>query len=175
MRRYKKIIIFLAFFLYSWIEFKALLLVAGFAGGLLAFIGVFLTAGIGIYLIRHQSKRVFSAWQKEVANNKLGLARLAEGLSILLGGFLMIIPGYATDTLGIICMIPILRTIIGSLIIANFADARLFVDLRGRYNTGAHNTGGNTGGNTGSANPNDATSIYSDTNITIDGDFTEKE
>ena len=87
----------------------------------------------------------------------------------------MIIPGYATDTLGIICMIPILRTIIGSLIIANFADARLFVDLRGRYNTGAHNTGGNTGGNTGSANPNDATSIYSDTNITIDGDFTEKE
>ena len=159
MRKQSGFIFLLGFILYGWLEFEALILVGNIVGGFLSFIGIFFTAFIGIYLIRRLNRRVFMSWQSERQNNKPGLSKLAEGLSILLGGLLLVIPGYLTDLIGLICMIPILRTLIGSIIIANFADIRLFADLRKKHEY------------------NDPNKEHSETTspiVTIDGDYTEK-
>ena len=159
MRKQSGFIFLLGFILYGWLEFEALIFVGNIVGGFLSFIGIFLTAFIGIYLIRRLNRRVFMAWQSERGNNKHGLSKLAEGLSILLGGLLLVIPGYLTDLIGLICMIPILRTLIGSIIIANFADIRLFADLRKKHEYN---------------DPNKENSETTSPVITIDGDYTEK-
>lgn len=159
MRKQSGFIFLLGFILYGWLEFEALILVGNIVGGFLSFIGIFLTAFIGIYLIKRLNRRVFMAWQSERQNNKPGLSKLAEGLSILLGGLLLVIPGYLTDLIGLICMIPILRTLIGSIIIANFADIRLFADLRKKHEYN---------------DPNKENSETTSPIITIDGDYTEK-
>ena len=77
----------------------------------------------------------------------------------MFGGILLIIPGYFTDLIGIICMVPILRIYIGSIIIANFADHRFFTNLRKKHEDDFHYTDV-TGKNT--------------RNIIIDGDYKEK-
>jgi UPF0716 protein FxsA len=159
MRKQSGFIFLLGFILYGWVEFEALIFVGNIVGGFLSFIGIFLTAFIGIYLIRRLNRRVFMSWQSERQNNKPGLSKLAEGLSILLGGLLLVIPGYLTDLIGLICMIPILRTLIGSIIIANFADIRLFADLRKKHEYNG---------------PNKENSETTSPIITIDGDYTEK-
>jgi UPF0716 protein FxsA len=159
MRKQSGFIFLLGFILYGWLEFEALILVGNIVGGFLSFIGIFLTAFIGIYLIRRLNRRVFMSWQSERQNIKPGLSKLAEGLSILLGGLLLVIPGYLTDLIGLICMIPILRTLIGSIIIANFADIRLFADLRKKHEYN---------------DPNKENSETTSPIITIDGDYTEK-
>ena len=159
MRKQSGFIFLLGFILYGWVEFEALIFVGNIVGGFLSFIGIFLTAFIGIYLIRRLNRRVFMSWQSERQNNKPGLSKLAEGLSILLGGLLLVIPGYLTDLIGLICMIPILRTLIGSIIIANFADIRLFADLRKKHEYN---------------DPNKENSETTSPVITIDGDYTEK-
>ena len=159
MRKQSGFIFLLGFILYGWLEFEALIFVGNIVGGFLSFIGIFLTAFIGIYLIRRLNRRVFMSWQSERQNNKPGLSKLAEGLSILLGGLLLVIPGYLTDLIGLICMIPILRTLIGSIIIANFADIRLFADLRKKHEYN---------------DPNKENSETTSPVITIDGDYTEK-
>jgi UPF0716 protein FxsA len=159
MRKQSGFIFLLGFILYGWVEFEALIFVGNIVGGFLSFIGIFLTAFIGIYLIRKLNRRVFTSWQSERQNNKPGLSKLAEGLSILLGGLLLVIPGYLTDLIGLICMIPILRTLIGSIIIANFADIRLFADLRKKHEYN---------------DPNKENSETTSPIITIDGDYTEK-
>jgi len=159
MRKQSGFIFLLGFILYGWVEFEALIFVGNIVGGFLSFIGIFLTAFIGIYLIRRLNRRVFMSWQSERQNNKHGLSKLAEGLSILLGGLLLVIPGYLTDLIGLICMIPILRTLIGSIIIANFADIRLFADLRKKHEYN---------------DPNKENSETTSPIITIDGDYTEK-
>lgn len=159
MRKQSGFIFLLGFILYGWLEFEALIFVGNIVGGFLSFIGIFLTAFIGIYLIRRLNRRVFMSWQSERQNNKPGLSKLAEGLSILLGGLLLVIPGYLTDLIGLICMIPILRTLIGSIIIANFADIRLFADLRKKHEYN---------------DPNKENSETTSPIITIDGDYTEK-
>ena len=159
MRKQSRFIFLLGFILYGWLEFETLIFVGNIVGGFLSFIGIFLTAFIGIYLIRRLNRRVFLSWQSERQNNKPGLSKLAEGLSILLGGLLLVIPGYLTDLIGLICMIPILRTLIGSIIIANFADIRLFADLRKKHEYN---------------DPNKENSETTSPIITIDGDYTEK-
>lgn len=159
MRKQSGFIFLLGFILYGWVEFEALIFVGNIVGGFLSFIGIFLTAFIGIYLIRRLNRCVFMSWQSERQNNKPGLSKLAEGLSILLGGLLLVIPGYLTDLIGLICMIPILRTLIGSIIIANFADIRLFADLRKKHEYN---------------DPNKENSETTSPIITIDGDYTEK-
>ena len=159
MRKQSGFIFLLGFVLYGWIEFESLIFVGNIVGGFLSFIGIFLTAFIGIYLIRKLNRRVFTSWQSERQNNKPGLSNLAEGLSILLGGLLLVIPGYLTDLIGLICMIPILRTLIGSIIIANFADIRLFADLRKKHEYN---------------DPNKENSETTSPIITIDGDYKEK-
>ncbi|MCH1427748.1 MAG: FxsA family protein [Alphaproteobacteria bacterium] len=159
MRKQSRFIFLLGFILYGWLEFETLIFVGNIVGGFLSFIGIFLTAFIGIYLIRRLNRRVFLSWQSERQNNKPGLSKLAEGLSILLGGLLLVIPGYLTDLIGLICMIPILRTLIGSIIIANFADIRLFADLRKKHEYN---------------DPNKENSETTSPVITIDGDYTEK-
>ncbi|MEK9532412.1 MAG: FxsA family protein [Alphaproteobacteria bacterium] len=159
MRKQSRFIFLLGFILYGWLEFEALIFVGNIVGGFLSFIGIFLTGLIGIYLIRRLNSRVFMAWQSELQNNKPGLSKLAEGLSILLGGLLLVIPGYLTDLIGLICMIPILRTLIGSIIIANFADIRLFADLRKKHEYN---------------DPNKENSETTSPIITIDGNYTKK-
>ena len=159
MRKQSGFIFLLGFILYGWLEFEALIFVGNIVGGFLSFIGIFLTAFIGIYLIRQLNRRVFMSWQSERQNNKPGLSKLAEGLSILLGGLLLVIPGYLTDLIGLICMIPILRTLIGSIIIANFADIRLFADLRKKHEYN---------------DPNKENSETTSPIITIDGNYTKK-
>ena len=159
MRKQSRFIFLLGFILYGWLEFETLIFVGNIVGGFLSFIGIFLTAFIGIYLIRRLNRRVFMSWQSERQNNKPGLSKLAEGLSILLGGLLLVIPGYLTDLIGLICMIPILRTLIGSIIIANFADIRLFAELRKKHEYN---------------DPNKENSETTSPVITIDGDYTEK-
>ena len=163
MRKPAGLFIFLGLGIYGWIEFEALIFVGNAIGGFLSFIGIFLTAFIGLFLIRKLNKRVFAAWQKDRENNKHGLSKLAEGLSILLGGLLLLIPGYFTDLIGLICMLPFIRTLIGSIIIANFADLRIFSDLRNRHHQYSNNMNDNP--------PNSP----EHTIITIDGDYTEKK
>ena len=159
MRKQSRFIFLFGFGIYGWLEFEALIFVGNIVGGFPSFIGIFLTAFIGIFLIKRLNKRVFMAWQSERNKNKPGLSKFAEGLSILLGGFLLVIPGYLTDLIGLICMVPIIRTLIGSAIIANFADLRLFSDLRKKHEYNSANR----------ENPENNTPV-----ITIDGDYTEK-
>ena len=133
MRKSNTFIIFFSFIVYGWLEFEALIFIGDLVGGLVTFLGLFFTAFTGIFLIKLFTRSVFMAWRKGTQDNEISLSKLAEGLSILCGGLLLIIPGYITDCIGLIFMIPILRVSIGSIIIANFSDLKLFTELRKKH------------------------------------------
>lgn len=84
---------------------------------------VLLTGVAGAWLVRWQGLGVLRDLQR--AQDTLGdpFSPLAHGALILLGGFLLILPGFFTDTLGFLLMIPPLRR----LLIRHFA-ARIRFD-----------------------------------------------
>jgi len=113
------------FGLYGWIEFEALILIGNEIGGLASFLGIFVTAFIGMWLLRAQGRAVMMRWQSNLNRGEIETDSLASGLSLLLGGFLMLLPGYVTDAIGILCFVPGVRFIIGNALLSRLHIAKV--------------------------------------------------
>ena len=112
--------ILILFGLYGWVEFEALIFIGGEIGGLASFLGIFVTAFIGMWLLRSQGRAVLARWRANLTRGEVETASLASGLSLLVGALLMLLPGYVTDAMGILCFIPGLRFLIGRALLARF-------------------------------------------------------
>ena len=78
--------------------------------GSLATIGlVVLTAVIGLWLFRLEGLATFQRVQGRLAQGELPETELLEGIMLLVGGTLLLTPGFVTDTIGFVCLIPVLR------------------------------------------------------------------
>ena len=128
--------VLILFGLYGWIEFEALILIGNEIGGLASFLGIFVTAFIGMWLLRTQGRAVMVRWQLNLHKGEMETDSLASGLSLLLGGFLMLLPGYVTDAIGILCFVPGLRFIIGTALLSRLHIASI------QNMFGSHFTGG---------------------------------
>ena len=103
----------LLFIIYGWVEFEAMAAVVDSVGGLLAFLGIFATAIAGIQLLRSQSAVMMAHFRADLAAGKVKSDAIAGSLSLVVGAILMVLPGYVTDAMGLLCFVPGLRTIIG--------------------------------------------------------------
>ena len=85
---------------------------------------IFLTAGIGVYLVRQQGFNTLRKMQKEIQNQELPVRSLFDGFVILISGILLLIPGFFTDAIGLMGLIPITRFFIGKTLISLFIKNR---------------------------------------------------
>ncbi|MGB1399433.1 MAG: FxsA family protein, partial [Candidatus Puniceispirillaceae bacterium] len=60
--------------------------------------------------------------------------------SLLLGGFLMLLPGYVTDAIGILCFVPGLRFIIGTALLSRLHIASIQNMFGSRFTGGFSGT-----------------------------------
>jgi len=107
------LIFFVGLLLWGWIEISVFIFVSNEVGGLLTFLGVFLTAIIGIGFLKNQGLSVLSRVRSEMAKGHPPVVSIADSISLVVGGGLMLIPGYVTDSFGLLFFIPGLRTIAG--------------------------------------------------------------
>tara|TARA_B100000963_G_scaffold185095_1_gene160908 strand:- start:13608 stop:14030 length:423 start_codon:yes stop_codon:yes gene_type:complete len=81
---------------------------------------IFLTAIIGIYFAKQQGLKTIRSGILNLYQNKIPIYEIASGASIGIAALLLIIPGFITDVLGFLILIPITRKIlINSLINKN--------------------------------------------------------
>ena len=144
----------IAFVIYGWVEFEAMAVVVDGIGGLLAFLGIFLTAIIGIRLLRSQSAIVMASMRADIAKGQFNGSAIASSLSLLLGAMLMLIPGYVTDTIGLLCFVPGFREIIGSFL-ATRLNARTMAGMSSPFAKGFSEGGFSKDGFSGGAQSDD--------------------
>jgi len=70
---------------------------------------VIATAFFGATLARREGLRAFVAIQDSVAAGRLPTDDLIEGVMILLAGLVLLTPGFLTDALGFLILIPVTR------------------------------------------------------------------
>jgi UPF0716 protein FxsA len=88
-----------------------LLITVGSEIGALPTIGlVFLTALIGIVLLRIQGFSTLMRAQQKMASNQVPAREMADGLFFAIGGALLLTPGFITDAIGFACLTPGIRT-----------------------------------------------------------------
>jgi UPF0716 protein FxsA len=91
------------------VELYLIIKVGSLIGALWTVLLVLLTAVIGVQLLRIQG---FSTLNRARHNMEMGVMpamEMMEGLALAIGGALLITPGFVTDTLGFLCLIPATR------------------------------------------------------------------
>ena len=83
-----------------------------------------ITAVVGTMLVRAQGLSVLRRAEASVQRGETPLKEALDGLSLLLAGVCLLIPGFFTDALGAILLIPLVREAIGVALLAKALVAR---------------------------------------------------
>jgi UPF0716 protein FxsA len=76
------------------------------------------TAIVGTMLLRWQGTQVLRELQNEMQSLGNPISPLAHGALVLVGGVMMILPGFFTDIIGILLMFPPVRRLVISLLLS---------------------------------------------------------
>ena len=105
------------FILWGWAEMSAFIYIGSEIGGLFTLLGIFVTAIIGLSLLKSQGGALLTRIRTDLAQGRALVGSVADSISLTVGGILMLIPGYVTDGIGFLLFIPGLRTIAGAWIL----------------------------------------------------------
>ncbi len=112
-------LLFLTVLIVPFAEIYLLLQIGGTIGALPTIVLVVFTAIAGTYLLKQQGLSTYRQFQQNLAQGQVPAYEMIEGPIILLGGVLLLTPGFITDILGLICLIPALRRRFAQYLIEN--------------------------------------------------------
>ncbi|ADZ91314.1 FxsA family protein [Marinomonas mediterranea] len=115
----------LLFILVPVVELFVLIEVGGQIGGLTTVLLVFLTAAIGVSLIRKQGIDAAFKAQEKLQRGEIPAVEIAEGFMLAFAGLCLLIPGFVTDAIGALMLISPLRKVVASGIALNFLKNRM--------------------------------------------------
>jgi len=90
-------------------EMWLLIEVGGQIGGIYTVLLVFLTAAAGLALLRRQGLQTLMRLNQKVEQGQMPAGEIAEGVALAVGGALLLTPGFITDGIGFICLLPFTR------------------------------------------------------------------
>ena len=100
---------------------------------------------LGTWLIRREGGRAWRALTEALQTGRMPARELADGALILVGGTLMLAPGFVTDALGVLLILPFTRPVARRLLTGVVAR-RLLGGSGPRSGPGHTNRPGPTGG-----------------------------
>ena len=108
---------FIIFICLPALELYLLVKVGGQVGALNTECLIFLTAIIGLYFAKQQGLQTLKSGVINLYQNKAPIYEMITGISIALAAFLLIVPGFLTDFIGFLLLIPFTRRILLNLTI----------------------------------------------------------
>ena len=103
---------FLIFICLPAIEIYLMIKVGAEVGALNTIGLVFLTAIIGVYFAKLQGIQTLKSGMINLYQNKIPVYEVMSGASIALAALLLIVPGFFTDVIGFLLLIPFTRKIL---------------------------------------------------------------
>ena len=140
------LIIILGLLIWGWAEMSTFIYIGSEIGGLLKLLGVFITAIFGIALLKHQGLSVLSQMQTHLAKGRAPVTSITDSISMVVGGTLMLIPGYVTDAIGLLLYLPGIRALASIYLLQWLVKSKRFT---GFTNFGSRPFGNAASGNTG--------------------------
>ena len=98
--------IFFFIFAFALLEVLVLAKVAGLIGWPITIIATVVTALLGSYLFRRQGLETWVRLNQRMQQGDMPGQEMVEGIMLLLGGSLLITPGFITDAVGFALLLP---------------------------------------------------------------------
>jgi UPF0716 protein FxsA len=125
------------FFLVLWAaaEIWVAILVAGAIGVLPMLLLLIAGWPVGLWALRSQGRIAWRRLSEAVAGGRPPAREVLNGALVLLGGVLMMVPGFITDALGLLLLLPPTRALAGLLVVRNVQSRFVVSATRfgGRY------------------------------------------
>jgi len=131
--RWVQAVLFTVFILLPLVEIYVIVQVGQEIGALWTIGLLVLSAVVGTWLIKHEGARTWRALREAVDSGRMPATEIADGALILVGGTLLVAPGFISDAVGILLIFPLTRPIFRALLAAAVARriASGAIDVRG--------------------------------------------
>lgn len=120
-------ILFILFLSIPLLEIYLLITVGGIIGAWPTIGLVLLTAVVGAMMLRQQGFATAQRVQAELAQGQIPAVAMMEGVVLLFSGALLLTPGFFTDAIGFLCLIPhfrqaMIRMLMSKVILSHFSN-----------------------------------------------------
>ncbi|KML13491.1 exlusion protein FxsA [Bacillus safensis] len=95
--------------LFPAVEISLFLISSKIIGILPTMLLIVLTSALGAYFARKQGIEAFQKVQRDLHYGKMPGGAIVDGFCILIGGLLLLIPGFLSDIIGALLLIPVTR------------------------------------------------------------------
>ena len=103
------------------VELYVIVQVAGSLGVLETIALLIVVSLVGAWLVRHQGMAIWRRAPREMAEGRMPDRSLLDGLLVLMGGALLLTPGFVTDAVGLMAVFPPTRTLMRTALRRRFA------------------------------------------------------
>jgi len=115
-----------AFVVVPLLEISALILVGNLVGPWWTILLLIADSIVGGWLIRREGARAWAALNEALTSGTMPARELADGALILIGGTLMLTPGFVTDLVGLVLILPFTRPL-GRRLLTQVVSRRLLI------------------------------------------------
>jgi UPF0716 protein FxsA len=123
-RRFPWWLLVLAFVVVPIVEIYVIIQVGQVIGAWWTILLLIADSIVGSWLVKREGAKAWLALRMALAEHRLPHRELADGVLILVGGTLMVTPGFVSDVFGILCILPFTRPF-GRRILAGLVSRRL--------------------------------------------------
>ena len=124
---------FLFFIVIPLLEVMLFITIGKYIGLWNTIIIIIITGIIGAILVKSQGITILNKALEEIKSNKIPIFSIFEGIAILIAGAFLLTPGFLTDTLGCILLIPKTRNLIISYITTHLKKRTVYKEKSTYY------------------------------------------
>lgn len=124
--------ILVLFLVMPLLEVAAFVKIGGEIGALWTILLTVGTAFLGAFLVRTQGIRTLFNVKQQLSEGQMPAAAMVEGIILLICGALLLTPGFISDTIGFLGLVPGIRNTL-----ANGLVKRVFISQAGGFQAGA--------------------------------------
>lgn len=134
----------IVFILFPIAEMMLLIEIGSQIGTLITIGMVFLTAIIGVNLIRKQGAQTMLRAQDKIRQGAVPANEMLEGLMLGFAGVCLLVPGFVSDTIGALLLLPVFRKSIAAIFLVKFISSKVNMHAAWNRNGSAFKQEGDT-------------------------------
>ena len=85
---------------------------------------IFITAIIGVAYVRYEGFKAFKSGITQLTKNQMPIYEMISGAALTIAAVLLILPGFATDLIGVLLIFPVTRKLIIGKFSKNYSTKR---------------------------------------------------
>lgn len=119
-------LVIIAIVLLPFMEIAGFIWVGGQIGILATLLAIILTAVLGVLIIRWQGLGLMLDSRAMMARGEIPTRNFAEAMMLAFAGLLLLIPGFVTDVIGLLLLIPPVRSALYALLSRNMVVVQTY-------------------------------------------------